>query len=136
MNNRPIADSNILISYFTQDANFEQSKKVLLEGALLNLMIFAEVTNFIQNKYSTEQAKKTAGRILSNASHFSFLPDDHDLLVSAHKLMEKFLDNRLSFIDCFILSQAERYGLFVLSSDQKMGNYNKVRIVNPFNTKL
>lgn len=130
---RSIADSNVLISYFVKDSNFYLAEKVLSSGVFINLMIFTEVTNFIQNKFSVEKACWTSERILKNASLFNFLAADFDLLHDTQKLMHRYLDNRLSFVDCFILTQAEKYGLEVLSSDTRMGNYDKVQVVNPFN---
>lgn len=131
MNKRGIADSNILISYFTQDEGYVQARESIRSGVLINTLILTETLNFIHNKYSAYYSQRALSEILKLPGRFVLMPADYDLLPKVELLMHQFLDNRLSFVDCFILAQAEKYDVKVLTSDERMGNYTKVKVINP-----
>lgn len=127
-----IFDSNILISYFLQDSRSDQISEFLKEGCFLNRAIFYEVLNFLQNRHSASLSLKAAEIILKSPYLFIFLEITRENELKALYIMEKYLDNALSFVDALILAQAEYFQKEVYTTDAKMQNYREVRVINPF----
>ncbi|MCP4163140.1 MAG: PIN domain-containing protein [Deltaproteobacteria bacterium] len=130
--NIPIADSNILISYFTKDNNYKKAKEAIKEkGCYYNEFILCETVNYIQNKYSHFHSMDAHRIIVQDSFSFSFLPALECLYKPAMDLREKYADNCFALTDCIVLVQAESLGLTVHTSDIKMQNYRAVNVINP-----
>ena len=130
-----LMDSNILISYFIQDAYQKRIAEFLTNGCYINHVVFHETLNFLHNKYSPFRSLQAAKIMLTHPHVFIFLDIEPEAEHAAAMIMEQFLDNGLSFVDCVLLAQAEQYRVAgVYTMDKKMQNYRRVRVVNPIET--
>jgi len=133
MTETPIIDSNILISFFTVDKNYENSKKVIYEnGGFYNEFILCETLNYIQNKYSHFHSMDAYNLMVKGHNTFFFLPIALELYSIASDIRNKYADNNYTMTDCLILAQAEQLGFKVYTADIRMQNYKAVEVINPF----
>jgi len=122
----PIIDSNVLISYFSEDINFKQTEKMLENDFYLNDYILCEVLNFLQNKLSYSASFK-AERFIFDTS-FGFLPVSTEVIDIARDIRETYADNKFTFTDCIILAQSQIYEMDIYTNDEKMGSYTKAKV--------
>ena len=130
--NIPLVDSNIFTDYFSYGEKFNLAKEVLFNnGAFFNNAILTETTNILQNQYFAKKAS-TAVIKFFEFEFFIMLDNPSCLQKKALLIMQEYIDNSLSFTDCFILAQAEEYGLKVYTKDKKMQTYRKVEVIIPY----
>ncbi len=85
--NVPLIDSNILISYFTEDNNYLKSKELLYQNrCYLNDYILCEILNYIQKKESNYHSVQVYLEIRDSEKLFMFLPVDIDLRNKANDI--------------------------------------------------
>lgn len=125
----PIADSNILISFFTKDGNFEKSAKILKKRVYINDYIICEVLNFLQNRFSYELSAHAENFIFHTPNTFRILPTHYNFYTKALNIRQKYADNLFSFTDAFILAQAEYHRLKISTRDRKLASYKEVEVV-------
>jgi len=130
--NLKLVDSNILIDFFLKTKVEEQLDLVFRKPIYLNLTIFTEVINFIQNKVSFKDSFESASIIIDHPNRFLFLPVTPEDLILAKKINQKYFISKVGFSDSLILAQAQNFGLELLSQDLRLQIYPEVGTTNPF----
>lgn len=132
----PLADTNVLISFFAEDNNFDIAKDCIYQqGVYINDYIVCELLNNLQKLVHSKYALQVFKKIFGSVETYNFLDITDKQRDKASEIMEKYLDNNFTFTDCLILAQAEEYGLKVYTSDIRMQNYKNVEVINPFGSK-
>jgi len=124
-------DSNLLISFFLGDKHKKKIEKLIQSGCYINKEVITETLNFIQKNDSAYRSLNSAKLLFSAPLIFPILDSTEEDQDKAIVIMEKYLDNNLSFVDSLILAQAERHKLEVFTTDARMANYKRVKVTNP-----
>lgn len=127
-----IVDSNILIDFLLATKDEDLLDLVFIDPVYINLTIFTETINFIQNKISFRDAFDSAGIIVENPDLFLFLPTTPEDLKLATIINKKYYNSKIGFSDSIILAQAENYSLTILTQDERMQIYPNSSVKNPF----
>jgi predicted nucleic acid-binding protein len=127
-----IVDSNLLIDFLLLTEDDELLDRVFLNPVYVNMTIFTETINFIQNKISFKDAYESAKIIIDHPELFLFLPVTPLDLDLGKGINRQYHSSKIGFSDSLILAQAENYGIPVYTRDDRMRIYPHAEVVNPY----
>lgn len=131
MDRRIIADTSGIIAFLDRDDSYHASVVEIIK----NQQIYIPVTvlpevDYLATKYLGERVARSFLEDLS-AENFAYLPVELDDINKAIKIMERYQDLPLGFVDASLVILAERYQIRkILTLDRRHFNLIKSEYLN------
>jgi len=130
---RKLIDANILYDAFTNNANSKLAINVLNEPVCIFEGVLYELSNLLKNTINSKFAVATVQNILQNPQMFQVLGCTSQDTLDALAIMLQYQTQKpkkdFSLCDSIQLILAQKHGLILFTTDQRMTFFDQNRVV-------